>query len=812
MAKGGKNKKRNNRRPQNSNPPKAQVNAPAVNEPVKVDNAVNEMQSSKSLEEFEANKDRYINAFAEELAELEIERDTIKAECNNAQDQLEAKRLEIEALESEYSKINSVYSNIQKEVNEANTQLDQTNAELEQVKGAAEEEKKKILDAAMEERLQIIGEAREKASQAWREKIEELEKQLDTLAEQQSKIDKDRLQLKKDQQQFEIDREEMEDFQAYLKALEVRYNQANPQRINELEIELDDANKEKELIIAKYQEQGRQLHENQVFLDSIKAELHDKDGGVVQSSVGSVLKSLQDLRKQYEELKAVYSRYPDDISIEQLEEKAARVDRLLVEKNELEQERNSYREEASAARNASKELEVVKHEVEATNALNEHLLKELESHKTALESRTGDTCPALSKVDAEVEDVTFIRNINKRNTLTQLTSLAGIVEHVKNYAGSRPKRSEQLYYKDNDIRAFLAGMAVSRLIVLQGMSGTGKSSLPRIFSEAISGSNKLIPVESSWRDRNELLGYYNDFNKRFNAKTFTIELYRSGKERCCEVPTFIILDEMNLARVEYYFSDFLAVLQKPNHDDWVIELVSSDMRTLPMELPEDIKTMMSRENPSAYETWKRLELSRQGDLRSEVSDSDKDELFAFLAEQEQLTGAKDLIDGRKIKIEDNVWFVGTANQDESTFEITDKVYDRAQVVSLNEKAKKETYSKTDAKSISIDGLIELFNAAIDNNPYEIEVHQRLDKLDDCLIEHFDVSFGTRIVNQTTDFVAVFTAAGGSLEDALDYQISTKIVRKVINSDDEEALMSLLDATSDYRRTQRIVEKRLNEFR
>ena len=65
MAKGGKNKKRNNRRPQNSNPPKAQVNAPAVNEPVKVDNAVNEMQSSKSLEEFEANKDRYINAFAE---------------------------------------------------------------------------------------------------------------------------------------------------------------------------------------------------------------------------------------------------------------------------------------------------------------------------------------------------------------------------------------------------------------------------------------------------------------------------------------------------------------------------------------------------------------------------------------------------------------------------------------------------------------------------------------------------------------------------------------------------------------------------
>ena len=111
---------------------------------------------------------------------------------------------------------------------------------------------------------------------------------------------------------------------------------------------------------------------------------------------------------------------------------------------------------------------------------------------------------------------------------TELKSLSEIVSHVRNYAGSRPD-GKQLYYTENDIRAFLAGMAVSRLIILQGMSGTGKTRLPNIFAEAISGFNKLIPVESSWRDRNELLGYYNDFNKKFNAKSFTIELYRSSK-------------------------------------------------------------------------------------------------------------------------------------------------------------------------------------------------------------------------------------------------------------------------------------------
>lgn len=228
-------------------------------------------------------------------------------------------------------------------------------------------------------------------------------------------------------------------------------------------------------------------------------------------------------------------------------------------------------------------------------------------------------------------------------------------------------------------------MAVSRLIILQGMSGTGKSSLPRIFAEAISGFHTLIPVESSWRDRNELLGYYNDFNKKFNAKTFTIELYRHSKERCREIPTFIVLDEMNIARIEYYFSDFLTVLQEPDHEKWLIELVSSDMRTLPMELPEELKEKMKKEEPSMYAIWEKIEKSRKGDLNSDTSDEEKEKFFTYLKELGELTGAKDLIDGRKIKVTDNIWFVGTANQDESTFEISDKVYDRAQVVSLNKK-------------------------------------------------------------------------------------------------------------------------------
>jgi len=639
-----------------------------------------------------------------------------------------------------------------------------------------------------------------------------LKKQIEDISRREKELHDAQLKLDSDRQDFEFEKEALDDEKAYVQRRKERYDSSSPAKVEELEVELKDEKSKYGMLIEKYEALSKRLEETQVLLDTVKTEIESSNGGKKIVSMREIIAEMQEFRDKYERLAAVYEKYPDDASISALEEKAQRAEKLERENSALEQERNRYREEAVAARNASKELEVVRQEVEATNALNEHLLQELESHKTALESRTGDTCPSLSKVDTETEETNFVDDINRRVQRSSLESLRDIVSHVKNYAGSRNK-DERLYYTDNDIRAFLAGMAVSRLIILQGMSGTGKSSLPRIFSEAISGFNRLIPVESSWRDRNELLGYYNDFNKKFNAKSFTIELYRSTKKRCKEVPTFIVLDEMNLARIEYYFSDFLAILQEPDHDKWLIELVSSDMRTLPMELPEEVKQKMRKDDPTVFAIWEKIERSRQGDLKSETSDEEKEMLTSYLAKLGRLTGAKDLIDGRKIRVTDNIWFIGTANQDESTFEISDKVYDRAQVVSLNRKGVSEgKYANTEKKYISVTDLIKLFESAINAYKEKAEVEARLEELDAVLMDEFDISFGNRIVTQTVDFAAVFTAAGGSLEDALDYQISTKILRKVISSDDGEAFLELLDATKDYKETQRLINKRIKDLR
>lgn len=824
MAKKNRN---NTKKPQNQpqSAPKPEVKAEVT---------VTDVVESKTESEFEKNKEAVIKKFMDDIGVLEEEKktaDEAAAEAKRLSEELESQRAD---LAEKKAKIQEEYDSIKAEYDKAVSTIDSAQTEAEGIISLAKEESEtaaaeakasadatieeanqkanEIREAAEKERIEKLTSAAEEAREVWKSQIEDLKKQIEDISRREKELHDAQLKLDSDRQDFEFEKEALDDEKAYVQRRKERYDSSSPAKVEELEVELKDEKSKYGMLIEKYEALSKRLEETQVLLDTVKTEIESSNGGKKIVSMREIIAEMQEFREKYERLAAVYEKYPDDASISALEEKAQRAEKLERENSALEQERNRYREEAVAARNASKELEVVRQEVEATNALNEHLLQELESHKTALESRTGDTCPSLSKVDTETEESDFVADINRRVQRTSLESLRDIVSHVKNYAGSRNK-GERLYYTDNDIRAFLAGMAVSRLIILQGMSGTGKSSLPRIFSEAISGFNRLIPVESSWRDRNELLGYYNDFNKKFNAKSFTIELYRSTKKRCKEVPTFIVLDEMNLARIEYYFSDFLAILQEPDHDKWLIELVSSDMRTLPMELPEEVKQKMRKDDPTVFAIWEKIERSRQGDLKSETSDEEKEMLTSYLAKLGRLTGAKDLIDGRKIRVTDNIWFIGTANQDESTFEISDKVYDRAQVVSLNRKGVSEgQYANTEKKYISVTDLIKLFEGAINAYKKKAEVEARLDKLDAVLMDKFDISFGNRIVSQTVDFAAVFTAAGGSLEDALDYQISTKILRKVISSDDGEAFLELLDATKDYKETQRLINKRIKDLR
>jgi len=290
-------------------------------------------------------------------------------------------------------------------------------------------------------------------------------------------------------------------------------------------------------------------------------------------------------------------------------------------------------------------------------------------------------------------------------------SLNEIVTHFINYASYH----HNLYYSEKIASIFIAGLATSKILILEGISGTGKTSLPYVFGKFINNDSKIISVQPSWRDRYEMMGYYNEFTKKFNETEFLTSIYEATFRNDINI---IVLDEMNLARVEYYFADFLSLLELPNSDEWLIEVVPNQLIGDPINLKEG-----------------------------------------------------------KIKIPENIWFIGTANNDDSTFGITDKVYDRASSIVMNEKAVEFEGKPFENVNISYEYINDLFIKA--NQKYEIsnEVMKGLEKLDDYISNTFQITFGNRIMNQVKTFIPVYVACGRSELEGIDYLIARKIIRK-----------------------------------
>ena len=291
-------------------------------------------------------------------------------------------------------------------------------------------------------------------------------------------------------------------------------------------------------------------------------------------------------------------------------------------------------------------------------------------------------------------------------------TLDRLCEDFRNYAAYKLK----LYYDINDIRRFIAGMAVSKILILQGMSGTGKTSLAHAFGEFVDNRSTVIPVQPMWKERTDLIGYYNEFTKRFNETLLLEKMYEANYSGDMYVT---VLDEMNIARVEYYFAEFLSLLELPNPEERYLTVVS--------------------------DTWD--------------------------------TDPAGLKDGR-IKLPVNMWFIGTANNDDSTFAISDKVYDRAMVLDLDRKSERFVAPKTAPCPISADHFARLAEAATAEYAVSSRNRQRLQMLDTYLIEHFHITFGNRIMKQINTYIPVFIACGGDELVALDDILAKKVIRKL----------------------------------
>lgn len=294
---------------------------------------------------------------------------------------------------------------------------------------------------------------------------------------------------------------------------------------------------------------------------------------------------------------------------------------------------------------------------------------------------------------------------------TDMLDLEGLVNRFINFSASQLK----LYYTKEIIARWFAGLATSKVLILEGISGTGKTSLPYAMGKFFQNDTSIISVQPSWRDRAELLGYLNEFTKRFNETDFLKSVYAASYS---DTINLIVLDEMNLARIEYYFAEFLSVMEMPDVNEWKIDIVPT----------------------------------------SEEHDP------------------KNLING-KILIPQNLWFIGTANKDDSTFTITDKVYDRAVAIAINKKADYIDAPFTEAVSMTFEYLDDMFKRVQSGFQLSEMAQSGFEQLDEFIQEKFKIAFGNRIMKQIKLFVPVYMACGFTEFDGLDYMLAFKILRK-----------------------------------
>lgn len=423
-------------------------------------------------------------------------------------------------------------------------------------------------------------------------------------------------------------------------------------------------------------------------------------------------------QSQIDFLKAEYEKKSDSFSEKELLELRKRINNSDAYIIDIQR----YKERLETTESHVKSIELINEELRKTiDQLTENNQKDKEAFQFA---HRYDEDPELQE---------------KRSFRNEPISLVEFANYMQRKIASSPK---PFYYDIDTIRTFIAGLNMSNITILQGISGTGKTSLPREFAKCIISDSeyngngednspkapyRICAVQSGWRDNMDLMGYYNSFEHKYKETEFFKALYLANLPKYSDTLFFIILDEMNLSRPEYYFADFLSLLEQ-----------NEDERYIAINAPEEVL-------PS-------------------------------------------LIKGGKLRVPKNVRFIGTANHDETTLEFAPKTYDRSNLMEMPRNPRKDINMTNDNYNVSYSWLNDQFKEAEKSNDLLYKMFKEFINSDNVkrLLDEKEIGIGNRFEDQARRFICTFIATGNnnniqeSQAKAADHLIATRLFRKLRN--------------------------------
>ncbi len=382
---------------------------------------------------------------------------------------------------------------------------------------------------------------------------------------------------------------------------------------------------------------------------------------------------------------------------------------------------------------------------------------------------TGIVEPPIS----EGEDTGNERIFDEKNEMERISeSEEEFLKNLKNKA-----LSEHLVYSEKDLLNFHISIKTGNLVILSGMSGTGKSKLVEIYAKSLGIYNKdqyaMIPVKPNWNDDSDLIGFLDTINNVYRpSSTGLVDLLIEADEiRNKDKIYLVCFDEMNLSRVEYYFSEFLSILEQ-----------------------DTSKRKLTIYNPN---------------IESRVFNSN--------------------IYKSEIHIASNVIFVGTINTDETTFTLSDKVLDRATIINAGvgkfKEWKEVANSQQHIESNSTLKQEDFFKWINDSNKVILEDRELefLENVNEYLNEiNPAVGVGYRVLYQINKYISNIPKEKISRRDAFDLQVVQKVLPKLRGGSEvlnqyigkDKKINNLLEAyndISDFKETEMIIKRKEKEM-
>lgn len=310
------------------------------------------------------------------------------------------------------------------------------------------------------------------------------------------------------------------------------------------------------------------------------------------------------------------------LEIDQLATRAQQADYLRVEIERLEADKRNKLSELNSIKRQIEQLNseksILEAEIISKNriiAAQELKLRELEEKIRQAKNDYEEAQSGIKQAFQALEEKVKVDAHQKRTFSSEQEFLSDFKQYLA---------AKGLVFPERIINAFHTSLKVqdiSALVILAGISGTGKSELPQAYAEFIGAPLVMLPVQPRWDSPQDLQGFYNYIEKKYKPTPLMQYLYQHERQNDLKGRmVMVLLDEMNLAKVEYYFSDFLSKLE-------------------------------TRRNKKTY-----LEVDA-GSLK-------------LAAEQKQ------------VLIPEQFLFVGTMNEDETTQSLSDKVLDRANVLTF----------------------------------------------------------------------------------------------------------------------------------